>query len=162
MKRTIITGFMVLYVALICAHDIHVSVCDINIEDGKVEVVLKTFLDDLQQAIGLVPGEELPEGYTSSDEMIMNYVRENLKFSDQKIGLPLVLVEMSASIEAVWITLSMEMPGSAIPANLEVSNSFLTEIYKDQTNLVNLRNGGKITSVAMNRKKKTASLLIRK
>ena len=51
-------------------HDIHVSVCDIELEDKNIEVTLKTFLDDLQIAVGLTPGEELPEDYSSAEELI--------------------------------------------------------------------------------------------
>ena len=40
-------------------HDIHVSICEIEMSGEQMEVTLKTFLDDLQIAVGLVPGEEL-------------------------------------------------------------------------------------------------------
>ncbi len=142
------------------AHDIHVSVIDINVSGDEVEVVLKTFLDDLQLAVGLVPGEELPEDYTSSDELIKNYVLSTLRFSSGAVDYPLEIKEISASMEAVWITLSMKGYDGAFPGALQVKNSFLTEIYNDQTNLVNLRKDGKTTTVAMDRKKKSTTLKI--
>jgi len=43
--------------SLTADHDIHIGVCDIKIEDTSVEVTIKTFIDDLQIAVGLEPGQ---------------------------------------------------------------------------------------------------------
>ena len=142
------------------AHDIHVSVCDINIEDNEVEIVLKTFLDDLQIALGLTPGEELPDDYSSSEAMIIEYVQEKIRFSSGNMDYSLQLEEISASMEAVWISMKMTGVSDDVPAEIEVNNSFLTEVYRDQTNLINLRKDGVVKSVAMDRKKQTAVLRI--
>lgn len=160
MIRTIAIWSCIIWSHHLGAHDIHVSVCDINVDGDRVEVVIKTFLDDLQLAVGLTPGEELPEDYTSSETLIVEYVKERIRFFSGDLKLDLRLEEISASLEAVWITMTLGDLEGGIPPTLKVDNSFLTEVYKDQTNLINLRKDGRTNSVAMDRKKKTATLKV--
>ena len=123
-------------------HDIHVSVCDIEVEGSQIEITFKTFLDDLQLAMGLVPGEDLPDRYTSSDEMISDYIlsTNTLKINDKKGQL--IISSIDASADAVWISIiSNEFADEII--NLEWSSTFLTELYDDQTNIVNIKHAGK-------------------
>lgn len=123
-------------------HDIHVSVCDIEVEGSQIEITFKTFLDDLQSAMGLIPGEDLPARYTSSDEMISDYIlsTNNLKINDKNGQLTIVSIDASA--DAVWITIKSNEVSDEI-IKLEWSSTFLTELYDDQTNIVNIKHDGK-------------------
>ena len=137
-------------------HDIHVSVCEIDLKQEEGELLLKTFLDDLQIAIGLVPGEELPEDYTSADEMIDSYIQENIKLTIGGEHVPLVLEDISTSgIEAVWITYRLDRALENPPEDLRIDNSLLTEVYGDQTNLIKVNYGDRRKTFTMDRKKKS-------
>ena len=135
-------------------HDIHVSVCEIDIEDNGAEIVLKTFLDDLQIALDLEPGEDLPVNYTSAEELILEYVREQvvLRISGQKLDL--ILDDISSSGDAIWLSLKCILPEGVDHADFELFNGLLTEVYDDQTNLVNLHLPEGQKSFIMDRKKK--------
>ena len=138
-------------------HDIHVSVWDIYAEDDFMEIVIKTFLDDLQRAVGLTPGEELPEDYTSSDEMITSYLKKSIRFMMNDEELRYEVEDISAAMDAVWIT--VVIPGVRFNPSqkMTIKCSFLTEVYGDQTNLLNFRLGKKVKSYTLTRKKQWIS-----
>ena len=139
-------------------HDIHVSVCDIDISGSKMEVVLKTFLDDLQLALNLEPGQPLPDTYSSANEMIFDYVNDQLSIITDGQRLQLSLDDISSSGDAIWITMKHTSERSINPANIILSNALLTEVYEDQTNLVNFRTEGGKRSFILDRKKKEVGL----
>lgn len=119
-------------------HDIHVSVCDIELKNSSIEVTVKTFIDDLQIAVGLEPGQELPENYTSSDEMISAYLSSTISLQLGEQNIDLVVDDISASNDAVWITLTSG-PITYDNGSLGLDYSLLTELYSDQTNIINIR-----------------------
>lgn len=133
-------------------HDIHVSICEIEIKEEKVEILLKTFLDDLQLAVGLTPGEEVPEDYSSADQMIHEYLAQTMVLKIGATTVQPVIEDISASTDAVWITLVSDLQ-STEQYNVSFSNSFLTELYSDQTNIVNIKMDGEKKTYSLNRKK---------
>lgn len=120
-------------------HDIHVSVSDIDIQDDNVQMVVKTYLDDLQKAIGLEPGSEVPEGYTSAEQMIGEYIMQTISIKVNERVLELNIDDLSASQDAVWITLSSTEAFSILPKDLVLESTFLLEVYDDQTNVINVK-----------------------
>ncbi len=126
----------VISLSFIEAHDIHVSVNEIEINDNKLELVLKTFLDDLQIAVGLKSGTEIPEGYTSSDELIAKYISETISINYNGANVPLSIDDISASPNAVWITLHSYDHLDLTEGILEFHSTFLTEVYGDQNNML--------------------------
>ena len=137
-------------------HDIHVSVCDVEIKEETIEITLKTFLDDLQLAVGLEPGEKTPDDYTSSDEMIRLYINKTIQLQLGLEQVDLELENISASNDAVWITLSANAPFN-LHKRLEIGYDFLTEIYPDQTNIINIRYNKKKKTFSLNQNKKEIS-----
>lgn len=118
-------------------HDIHVSVTDIDIEqDGDVEITIKVFLDDLMNAVGLEAGTELPENYTGSDEMIKEFLEDTfiLELNGEKV--PIDIVDTSASLPAVWITIEYKLQDAI--SSLDLENKMLLDLFDDQTNMVNV------------------------
>ena len=141
------------YLSLSSDHDIHVSVLEIDLEEQKIELTLKTFLDDLQIAVGLTPGEEVPSDYTSAEELISEYVMTSVQLAIDGQQLELLEEDISASTEAVWITYKAKVDKKD-PSNIVLNSTFLTEVYDDQTNLVNINHAGSKKSFILNQKKK--------
>ncbi len=139
-------------------HDIHLSICDIEIKEDHISLTLKTFLDDLQLAVGLVPGAEIPKNYSSADEMIAKYISTSIhiQLGDQPVTF--VLEDISGSVDAVWITVRVDKNKQS--GKLKFTSSFLTELYKDQTNLVNVRNGKEKKSFILDKKKHEFEVLL--
>jgi len=154
MQKTLIllTFFFCGYTSL-SAHDIHVSVSDIRCGENEIEITIKTFLDDLQIAMGLEPGEEIPEAYSSADEMIRNYIKEQIQFSIDDKNIELTPTTIDASNDAVWITIIIENIHIEAGQKLIWSSTFLNDIYDDQTNIVNIKKDGKREVFSLSRKK---------
>lgn len=124
-------------------HDIHVSVTDIDIsESGVIDVTVKVFLDDLMNSLGLEPGAELPDDYSSSDELIKKFMEDNISLVLNG-GEPIVLTleDTTPSMPAVWINMSGKFTEQVDAIKLE--NKILVELFEDQSNMVNIEVEGK-------------------
>lgn len=123
-------------------HDIHVSVTDIELSaDGKVEVVVKVFLDDLMHSMGLEMGAELPDNYTSSDDLVNKFLENSLKLKVNGETLEYVLEDTTPSSPALWITLTGETSDAI--KTIEVDNTILIDLFDDQSNMINVSYKGK-------------------
>ncbi|MEL6122523.1 MAG: DUF6702 family protein, partial [Bacteroidota bacterium] len=121
----------------IADHDIHVSVTDIDLrDDATVEVVIKTYLDDLQTAVGLTPGTELPREYTSADQMISKYVNRSMELTLNDKEIDLVILSIDANPEAVWITMTAPIDINTEITTVHFRSTFLTDVFDDQANIV--------------------------
>lgn len=124
------------------AHDIHVSVTDIEIgNNGEIEIVVKVFLDDLMQSVGLELGSELPEDYTSSDDLITKFLDDNLTIVINGQAIEYELEDTTPSTPAVWITLVSRVEEEI--ESVEIDNKILIEQFDDQANMVNVSFKGK-------------------
>jgi hypothetical protein len=133
-------------------HDIHVSVCDIieKTEHSQLEVSVRIFYDDLLNAVGLQVGEELPEDYTGSDDLIEKFISKHLSISINGDQVPMVYLESVSYPPAVWTTFKIEL--SAPISEIEVNNSILIDLFDDQVNMVNLKYKGKKKVYSLDKK----------
>lgn len=130
-------------------HDIHVSVTDIEIStDGKIEVVIKVFLDDLMQSMGLELGAELPDDYAGSDDLINKFLENNLEVKINGQNIAYELEDTTPSSPAIWITLIGETLDKI--ETIEINNKILIDQFDDQTNMINVSYGGERYSDLLN------------
>jgi len=127
----------------ISTHDIHLSVTEISMEEEKIIVVSKIFLDDLQFAMGLVPGEELPEDYEGSDQLIQRFIDENLQISLGDDVLDLKLTSTEPALPAIWATFEANytIEGDEIQNqqwSVSVMNKMMIELFDDQKNITKI------------------------
>ena len=124
-------------------HDIHVSVTDIDIsESGIIEVTVKVFLDDLMNSLGLEFGAELPDDYSSSDDLIKKFMEDNISLSiNGEEPVALALEDTTPSMPAVWINMTGKFTEQVDAIKLE--NKILVELFEDQSNMVNIEIEGK-------------------
>jgi len=134
-------------------HDIHVGICDIKMNKNAVEVTVKTFIDDLQIAVGLTPGQPLPDDYSSAEALISEYITSTiqLKLDGQLLSLDLDDISTSQG-DAIWITLNTSIK-SPISDKLEGGFELLTEVYNDQTNIINVYNNDEKEIYSLNSNK---------
>ena len=122
-------------------HDIHVSVCDIVYKEdkGTLEMSVKVFYDDLLNAVGLQPGEELPVSYTSADELIDDFINQNIKIKINGEEKILDYLESHSYPPAVWTTFNIVQVSPIESISME--NTILINVFDDQVNMVNIRMG---------------------
>lgn len=133
-------------------HDIHVSVIDIieKTDDSQLEVSVRIFYDDLLNAVGLQVGEELPEDYTGSDDLIEKFISKHLSISINGDQVPMEYLESVSYPPAVWTTFKIELSDPI--SEIEVSNSILIDLFDDQVNMVNLKYKGKKKVFSLDKK----------
>lgn len=159
MRHIILTMYsFVSFWAMGICHDIHVSVSDIELKDNRIEITIKTYLDDLQLAMGLIPGEPLPSNYSSADVLITEYIKQHINCTLDGKTLHWGSIVIDASYEAVWISIMIDdLDQHQSLGHLTWESTFLTDLYDDQTNIVNIINRGKREVHALNRKKTSLS-----
>ena len=94
-------------------------------------------------AMGLVPGEELPENYSNADSLINLFLQKHLllKVNDQSVVWN--YIASTAANQTVWTELSISAKKPI--QSIEIINTILTKSFNDQRNLVKIkdRNGEK-------------------
>ena len=150
MKLFILT--LLLNLGWVADHDIHVSVCDIirKNDNSKIEVSVRVFYDDLLNAVGLNIGEELPEDYTGSDDLIEKFLNKNLNISINGKEVKLEYQESISYPPAVWTTLTIDIAEPI--SEIQVNNTILVDLFDDQVNMVNLRFNGKKEVYSLDKK----------
>ena len=120
------------------SHDIHLSVTEVMRNGDRIEVVSKIFLDDLQTSMGLIPGEELPEDYAGSDDLIQRFINKSLTISFNQKPIDLVLTKTEAALPAVWATFTTDSIIWEDQNEIAVSNNIMTDLFDDQKNIVKI------------------------
>ena len=128
-------------------HDIHLSrtLVHYNQENSSLEISMHIFIDDLELSL-------LDAGYDSlyiatnmeaphTDDLIQDYINQHfvLQYTDEPVSLEFLGKEISDDLLAIWCYL--EAPSVPKPNNMMVHNSILTELHRDQNNIVQLEIG---------------------
>lgn len=144
MRRTFLSIVAVFIALFLQAHPVHVSVCNIEIEEEKLTVAIKMFSNDFQLALQhnfgkIIPVNELtlPENKSLVNKYVRNAIRILLNKNDT-VRLEYNNAELNE--EAIWLYYTQEIGNIK---KLEIINSLLLDIYLDQTNLVIINYRGK-------------------
>lgn len=169
----IIAAFTAVFLCFFCTasslnayhhHPIHATITtiDYNAKTKSLEVSCKIFADDLEEAVKRETGTQAFIGAGTKEVKNLNalleqYLAKHLRL--QADGKPLqtrTFVGKELEGEAVWCYI--EIPNVQGVKRLTVEQTVLTELYDDQTNLVNASIGGVRRSTLL-RKNKTADVL---
>ncbi len=152
-KRLPAFSFLALAVLLLphasAAHKYHLSLTQIeyNPTEKSVEIVLRTFPDDLQNILSRRAGRQIQlDAAKDAAALTFAYVRDTVELR-AKNGKPikLVWVGMEPRADAVWLYVEGKMPGGLAGATLR--NRFMFDLFEDQTNTVSAKFNGKISEL---------------
>lgn len=133
-------------------HKIHVSVSQLeyNHKAQSVEIVLRVFADDLENALSQHAKRQikLDPATINKDKQIaetmMAYLRNTFQLKDKSGRLVrLAWVGMEWQVDMYWIYIEGKMP--AVPANsnalegAQLKNKVFNELFDDQVNIVNAK-----------------------
>ena len=125
-------------------HDFHTSLTEMhyNAKDRAFEISIRVFTDDLETALARANnGQKIRVDAATADPLIERYIRSKFWFTGpDKQRRVLDYIGHETEGEAQWIYL--EMPFSEPFRGGLLQQNVLTEVFADQTNLVNLRIGG--------------------
>lgn len=152
--RLIIFSLLILGVSSFGMHKYYVGVTDINhnAEAKMLEIVIKLFTDDLENAL-IEAGEkkfflgeknELPH----ADDAIIAYLLNNFEIEVNGKPAQWKYEGKDASTEMVWSFLSVKDIKKV--KSIAIKNTCLTDILPQQTNMVHLFANGEKTSKNLN------------
>jgi hypothetical protein len=122
-------------------HEFHSSLTQVqyNRVAQTLEVSIRMFTDDLEAAITKENNKSFHVDYPEADQMVTKYVLNHFKLQDTKNNKKQVnYVGKETDVDVTWVYLEIKVEGNV---KLRLQNSLLMELYSDQTNIVNLKNG---------------------
>ena len=124
-------------VALAGRHPMHTSVAELREAAGRVEVSIRVFPDDLDQA---VPGGE------RAGQALVSYVERVFQMSagaGRKVRLHWKGVDRKGDV----VLIRLESEPDVVLAGATVSHGLLHDRFKDQVNVVRASYGGRTTTL---------------
>lgn len=157
---------MSLSTAFVPMHEFYVSLAEIryNTESEAMEVSLRIFPDDLDRALeahyGIVSSLVTEIEHPLADSLLGIYLTELLKIELDGQNIPLTYLGKEAESDVMWCYL--ESKPVALPGEILVSNSILTEIFEDQVNITQVYVGKWNRGLLLKREQTQGSLIIGK
>jgi len=128
-------------------HDFHVSIAQFehNAATGRVEVAVKIFTDDLEEALSR-KGLRQPNIGTASEHdsvpaFIGRYLAEKVVFMNDGIPVALAYLGSEQAADATWCYLESGPLGPL--GGVRIRNTVLHEVFEDQVNIIHLKIEGR-------------------
>ncbi|ALJ01155.1 hypothetical protein DC20_02960 [Rufibacter tibetensis] len=132
------------------AHEFHTSITDAkyNPKNQTYELSVRVFADDLEEALSRRHKTTIRLDRSERvNKLMAEYLQTHVAISAVK-GTKATQKFIGAQEEADAIWLYLEIPAGKAPAGqVWVQNALLTEVFADQTNILNLEVAGKKRSV---------------
>jgi hypothetical protein len=151
------------FVISLLLHPLHVSVTEIKFDpkDKELEISTRIFIDELEEAIQkelkrpsldiFNPGETV-----TTNQLVSQYLASRLLIKAD--GREAKVKYLGHEVEGDALIAYAYAPGVKKVKNIEVTNSVVTELYDDQSNLVHVTVGNKTRSLRLQRNEVTGKL----
>ena len=135
------------------AHKFHASLAEIDydVTERTVQVSARVFADDLEDALTRRAGHPIRlEVAPEAERLVFEYVKASLTIEDAGgRALALSWVGMEVRVDEVWIFVEAKAPDGFEDAAIGYRVFF--ELFDDQVNTVNVRDGGKRSTLVFRR-----------
>jgi hypothetical protein len=125
------------------AHKFHTSFAeaDYNKQERALQITLRTFPDDLTNILTRRAGQPVSlDDKKRAAPLTFAYLQEVFQLKDARgRAVKLSWVGMEAGVDNVWLYFEARMPTGV--AGAQLSDGWLSDLYEDQINLVNIRAG---------------------
>ena len=125
------------------SHPLHTTLTEVTVgDDGRIQVVLRAFVDDFAAAITRTPAVAPAATRTPADSAAARYLDARLIVVDD-FGrrLPLQIAGLRRTNDLVWVTL--RAPAGRAARAMRLTNRVLFERFDDQVNIVQANVGGR-------------------
>jgi hypothetical protein len=129
----------------IAAHPVHVTLLSVEYSaeseafNGFLKVYYDDFILDYKLLMGITPGFDFSGNKTAAMNMIENYIKDKVQIFAGKTKLDGKIEDINLSDNELKMNLLFEYRKRS--KVFTVRNSILTDIYKDQSNLLIFRYG---------------------
>lgn len=147
---------------LLFFHPLHVSVTEITLDEKEkeLEIVLRVFTDDLELAMRNATGDPelnlLSPANTNIDKLAWEYLQPRFTLSVDGKPQPVKYLGHEQS-EDVFIFYIQAQPVKKFKT-INITNSIITELYDDQSNLINMTVNEKTKSLRLMRNNPSGNL----
>lgn len=159
-----------LVIILLCAgmvfssfvHNFYVSICEVNHNpaEASLEISHRIFIDDLEKGLESMGAYNLnlgTEKETPKGNAVLNrYMGQHFKVSVDGKPVPWKMIGKEVENDVIWIY--VEVSDVTKITSLEIENSMLTDVYDDQTNMINVTVGEEKKSLLLSGSKKKGTL----
>ena len=126
------------------AHKFHTSFteADYNAQERSLQVTMRTFPDDLENILTKRNnGKSVRlDQKKETEPLLVAYLQETFQLKNARGEfVKLSWVGMDAGVDSAWLYFEAAMPEG--PAGAQLRNGFLFDLYDDQVNLVNVKQG---------------------
>jgi len=142
------------------AHDFHVSVAQVDYQDENLQASFKIFSDDLVKALEQEYGEEvvLDPPSANLDSLAALYLQDRVSWESPGQPRPAyTFVGLESEVGITYLYASWHLPRK--PDQLSVTNGLLLELFKDQSNLINVEINQELQSAYCTSDKPTQTLI---
>lgn len=142
----VIAGLLPAWASLAAApHKYHTSfaTADYNGEEQSLQISLRTFPDDLTDILAKRAGKSISlDRRKETEPLVLAYLQDvfQLKRADGEV-FKLSWVGMEVNVDSVWLYFEVKVPGGI--KGLQLRNRFLLDLFDDQTNLINIKEGSR-------------------
>lgn len=126
------------------AHKFYTSIAHVeyNEQEGKLEVSLRVFADDLERALSVRSGKRVRLDTTKDAEALaLAYLRDSFEVRDGKgARVELSWVGWNTENEVVWFYFEAALDS----AGARIRNEIFLSLFENQVNTVNIKRGDKL------------------
>jgi hypothetical protein len=144
---------MILIYLLLFLHPYHVSVCDVivNREAKSIQVAQRIFVDDLEIALRKSSKDHAFHLFSDSSQVqkvLSAYVEAHfsLKINGTEASLVFLGYELEDDVLWCYLEAGLEDPLTSI----EITNTLLFSTFRDQQNILHIKNGERKKSFILN------------
>ncbi|HCQ16707.1 MAG: hypothetical protein CMI36_12285 [Owenweeksia sp.] len=140
MIHTLLVSFM----SILLGHPFHTSIttCEYNGETDNLELSIRVFTDDLEQAIGQALENRKPGTSMAKDSALQKYVGEHLGIRAGGVDLKPLYIGRETEYDITYLYL--EVPSfPEREKKYQVKQTILFDQFEDQSNIVHLKIGGR-------------------
>lgn len=119
-------------------HKYYISITEIhhNQENGRLELSIKVFYDDLVKAMEEEEGYQLNDPIEIHHEALSMFITKNVQLTIENENVPLSFVGSENQLDAVWFYLESEQNYTSFN-QLTVQNTIFVNLYALQSNIIN-------------------------
>jgi hypothetical protein len=147
MRRLFASLLLLLPLLALARHTYHSSILELrlNPRQQQVELALKVFTDDLENALSRGRPQHLSLQDPRAQALADAYLREHLELALPAAGrqarqpLALQFIGMQAEKDAYWLYAKAKLPRAA--TTIWLRNAVLLDLFSDQMNIVNAESG---------------------
>ena len=125
------------------AHKFHASLTSIewNTDSESYEIVMRLFTDDLETALSRKSGnaQSLDADFGLAERQAYEYLKGCFQIKNGAHSMNYEWVGMEVQVDTVWVYL--ELKAKEKPKDLSLYNSVFFELFKDQVNTINHKDG---------------------